>query len=470
MIAVLYIDDSPGLLREMKQFLERSGDFLVDDAGSGIHALTHSPFSGYDIIISAYELPGMNGVEILRTVREYDPLIPFILITNTPITYRTDDEFAQGADYVIQRQGSLFQLYEEISLKIKRSVKRRQRERKIRERSLKLQKLDDPYQDGNWVITNGGMIVYGGSEIASVLAISIEDLTNTGLFSWIKEEGRCRFLSSLESSKKKPVKKFEFELIRRDLRIRSMMSEEVKFFQNDSGEEIYVFVGISGISLLKNTDRILQKIDQICNFLLSTINGVLWTINTVFMKYTFVSSSCSHFFGYRAEDLIGGEISLTDMIITSRPVTEVLWDRAVSHLSSDNPPGLYSDRLPVSHYNGSELMTEVTSEFFLNEKNDVLMVRGFVRVIPGLNPLISENPVSEPDLIIREKIDFFLDTIRGKVPSVICESGHGDSMNLLEKVDLLRFASHHQCTWEWDKIKSIDLDVSDLSCCDQVRS
>ncbi|MEI7433588.1 MAG: response regulator [Methanomicrobiales archaeon] len=81
MISVLYVDDEPGLLEIGKLFLEQSGQFQVDTTISATDALTMIPSKVYDAIISDYQMPGMDGIELLKTVRSSGNTIPFILST-----------------------------------------------------------------------------------------------------------------------------------------------------------------------------------------------------------------------------------------------------------------------------------------------------------------------------------------------------------------------------------------------------
>ncbi len=462
MISVLYIDDSPGLIREVKQFLERSGKFLVDGYGSDIDAFTHFPFTGYDVIITVSELTGMNGSDILLKVREHDPIIPFILITNTFNPRLTDEFLVQGVDYTLQRRGPLLNFYEELSQKITRLVKRKERERHFRDRIRKEMSQTNPYLDRNWVITRGGKTLFGGSEIASSLSITMEELWKTDIFSFMSEEEKCRctFISDTVTDFVK--KNFEFTLTRTDHQSRSMITRELKVSHNENGEELFIFQGLSDISRKKTADHLLCKINQISEILLDTIDGVIWIINTVSMRFSFVSSSSRRVFGYPAEALIGGDISKGNVILTSSPVSDIIWERAVCHLSSDNPPGLYSDCLTYCKKNGTEIMTEGISEFFLNEDKDVLMMRGYVKKSPDTHSSDFGNSISDTQPSRSEKIRNFLETVPDMISSVKSVSGNEDILHLGEKVDLLRFASHHQCTWECDNCETVDHELSDL--------
>lgn len=78
---ILAVDDEPHNLMLLKGFLEADFDCSVDTAASGDDALIKlkSNRYEYDIVISDVTMPGMSGVELLKTVRCDHPTIPFIL-------------------------------------------------------------------------------------------------------------------------------------------------------------------------------------------------------------------------------------------------------------------------------------------------------------------------------------------------------------------------------------------------------
>ena len=66
MIRLLYVDDDPILLEIGKLYLERDGSCLVDTITSAQAALVQLESTTYDAIISDYEMPDMNGIELLK--------------------------------------------------------------------------------------------------------------------------------------------------------------------------------------------------------------------------------------------------------------------------------------------------------------------------------------------------------------------------------------------------------------------
>ncbi|PSP44806.1 hypothetical protein BRC69_07700 [Halobacteriales archaeon QH_6_66_25] len=81
-IRVLHVDDEPDFSDLTAEFLERENEqFAVDVAESAAAGLDRLAGTDYDCVVSDYEMPGRNGVEFLRTVREEHPELPFILYT-----------------------------------------------------------------------------------------------------------------------------------------------------------------------------------------------------------------------------------------------------------------------------------------------------------------------------------------------------------------------------------------------------
>ena len=77
---VLIIDDERTLARSIKAFLIDSG-YDAEVAGSGEQALEQLERIRPDVIFADMRLPGMNGIELLRRIREFDPAVPVIMMT-----------------------------------------------------------------------------------------------------------------------------------------------------------------------------------------------------------------------------------------------------------------------------------------------------------------------------------------------------------------------------------------------------
>jgi len=81
MITILFVDDEPALLDVSRLYLEKTGEIKVDTCYSAEQALELPRGRVYDVIVSDYEMPGMNGISFLKTVRKLGIDTPFIIFT-----------------------------------------------------------------------------------------------------------------------------------------------------------------------------------------------------------------------------------------------------------------------------------------------------------------------------------------------------------------------------------------------------
>ncbi len=79
---ILVIEDDPSLRRLLEKFLTQEG-FLVTVTTHAQEALTHlePPETPPDLILSDFSLSGMDGAQLLQTVRGKQPHLPVIFLS-----------------------------------------------------------------------------------------------------------------------------------------------------------------------------------------------------------------------------------------------------------------------------------------------------------------------------------------------------------------------------------------------------
>ncbi|GAA0528637.1 PAS domain S-box protein [Halorubrum aquaticum] len=125
-IQVLHVDDEPDLGELVATFLEQVDErLLVETTTSATDALDRlSDVDGhFDCIVSDYDMPGMNGQELLETVRETHPELPFILFTGKGSEEIASKAISAGVtDYL--RKGSGTDQYQLLANQIANAVLR----------------------------------------------------------------------------------------------------------------------------------------------------------------------------------------------------------------------------------------------------------------------------------------------------------------------------------------------------------
>jgi FixJ family two-component response regulator len=84
---VAVVDDDQSVLRSLEYLLE-SADHAVRLFTSGADLLDSGCLPEIDCLISDFDMPGMDGLELLRLVQAAHPGLPLILITGYPETLK----------------------------------------------------------------------------------------------------------------------------------------------------------------------------------------------------------------------------------------------------------------------------------------------------------------------------------------------------------------------------------------------
>ena len=77
---VLIVDDEQTLARSAKAFLADHG-YEAEVAGTGEQALQLLGSLQPDVVFADVRLPGMSGLDLLKRIREFDPVIPVVIMT-----------------------------------------------------------------------------------------------------------------------------------------------------------------------------------------------------------------------------------------------------------------------------------------------------------------------------------------------------------------------------------------------------
>jgi len=140
---LLIVEDEVTLCESLKRVLMRDG-YQVDAVDSAEAALTHIRETSYDLVITDIVLPGIDGIELLRRIKDGYPEQIVIVITAYASIETAVSALRAGAyDYVIKPI-----IHEEI----KRIVKNAFRERMLRAENVILKKqIEERYDFENIV-------------------------------------------------------------------------------------------------------------------------------------------------------------------------------------------------------------------------------------------------------------------------------------------------------------------------------
>jgi len=129
----LIIDDDKTTLDLLKFQLEAE-KFAVTTADCGAKGLNFVKENEYDIILTDLNLPDINGIEMVRRIKEIAPETEIIMITGFGSTEKVIEATKAGAFHFIEKPVE----FDELFLLIEKAVERKQQTAEIRELRNKL--------------------------------------------------------------------------------------------------------------------------------------------------------------------------------------------------------------------------------------------------------------------------------------------------------------------------------------------
>ena len=122
-IRILHVDDDSSFLALTKAFLELGyEEFSVDTTASAEDGLERLKSCSYDVVLSDYQMPTMDGLEATRLIRSDASLADIPIIALTALVTPGDRErcLEAGANGFLSKPVSLKGLFEAIEAQLQR--------------------------------------------------------------------------------------------------------------------------------------------------------------------------------------------------------------------------------------------------------------------------------------------------------------------------------------------------------------
>ena len=100
---ILLVDDSRTIRNIQKNVLVQLGHTDIVEAGDGVEALEIIGSNRPDLVLVDWNMPEMDGLELVRKVRETDKSLPMIMITSESEKRRVIEAIKAGVNnYVVK--------------------------------------------------------------------------------------------------------------------------------------------------------------------------------------------------------------------------------------------------------------------------------------------------------------------------------------------------------------------------------
>jgi PAS domain S-box-containing protein len=372
-IKALYVDDEPGLLDIVKLFLEQTGEIVVDCATCVGEAEKYLLVDGYDVVISDYQMPGMNGIEFLKRLRSRGCKIPFILFTGRGREEVAIDALNSGADFYMQKGGAPLVQFTELENFIKQGVHRYRSEKAERESDEHFRCLVENSFEGVGVHidmvlieANNAFCEITGYEKRDLIGKRMEDLFTKHSWEVMKEH--------LNEPNAEP---YDVQIVRKDNAIISVKTRGKNISWNG---QIARFSTILDLTERKNMEERLIESENVIQNLVETSPDIVWEIDAQ-GTFTYISPRVTEILGYDQGEFLGQpiicNIALDSLKRTEDGFLKMMRDRKE-----------FTTKIGMTHMGGEVIEMEIRGAPFLGADGQFKGFRGIGR---QLAPTLSDD-------------------------------------------------------------------------------
>jgi PAS domain S-box-containing protein len=191
-IRVLCVDDDPPLLDLLANFLERVDPRLdVSTVDTPPEALSQiGPNSSVDCVVSDFDMPEMNGLELFEAVRRQDPELPFILYTGKGSEEIASEAISAGVTDYLQKDSGI-EHYELLANRICEYVERYRTGRQHDLAAERYRRLVEQSVVGIG-LSQDGVFRYANPKMAEMFGYTVEELVGMPALALVDESDRER--------------------------------------------------------------------------------------------------------------------------------------------------------------------------------------------------------------------------------------------------------------------------------------
>ncbi len=389
----MFVDDDSSVLKQARIFLEEENERLdVETVGSAERGLELLDEDGFDAIVSDYQMPQMDGLEFLKTVKEvrnYD--IPFIIFTGKGREEVAMEALNRGADRYLQKGGSPKTQYGVLAQAIVQEVEHYGSEEAFERSEDRYRRLFETAHDGMLILNaETGKIKDANPYIQELTGYSKEELVGRELW----EIGTFRHIVK---NKERFEELVEGGFIRyEDLPLETKKGEEapVEFVSNtyQVGGEKVVQCNIRDISERKKREEEIKERHRQIETFFSNLPGMAYrSLNDKDWTMKFLSDGCEKLTGYRPEELIeDNELSFSELIIPED--RESVWEEVQEALEKEEP---FQPTYRIETKDGQKKWVWERGKGIFDEEGEVKFLEGIIQDITERKKMEEELRESE---------------------------------------------------------------------------
>ncbi|MGD8506255.1 MAG: PAS domain S-box protein [Candidatus Bathyarchaeota archaeon] len=303
-ISVLHVDDEVGFLKAAKRIMEMQGPFKVDTASSVEEAEGKLKKRLYDVIISDYVMPGKDGLEFLKELRDSGDNTPFIVFTGKGREEVAIKALNLGADRYMNKVGDPETVYHQLTYAIFQVVDVKRALKMVRESEQRFRCLVEDAAVAIGISDTRGRFTYVNTALADLLGYSKSELIGHSFKDYLHPKDRGRIVRLFLKSLLLPTKprNIEFRVIRKDGQIVHLESKPTRFAVD--GKTVGFQAIMTNITERKNAEDELKESEYKFRSLLENAGDGILTLD-LSGRVTSANKKIEEISGFNRDEIIG---------------------------------------------------------------------------------------------------------------------------------------------------------------------
>lgn len=190
-LKVLHVDDDSGFIDLSQLYLEKENEKLeIETATSAEKALEMLENNRFDIVVSDYQMPVMDGLEFLGTIREEkNSDIPFILVTGKGREEVAMKALNLGADRYMQKGGDPKTQFGVLAQAIEQEAEHWITKKRAKSIEKKYRNLTERAPIGIFLV-EGGVFRYVNPKFCSIFECDRDEMAGSDYLEFFVSEDR----------------------------------------------------------------------------------------------------------------------------------------------------------------------------------------------------------------------------------------------------------------------------------------
>lgn len=275
----MHVDDDISILEISKLvLLDIDNSFEIDHASNVYEAFKKLAVVQYDVVISDYDMPGMNGLQFLEELREKNNDIPFILFTGKGREEIVIKALNLGADAYTNKQGNTETVYGELAHSVQKTIERKRAKKLLAKNQDRLRRAQAIARVGNWELDLRTQKMWASEEAYKIYGL--EQVSDFLPLKLVQQVPLPEFRSILNSALEDLITNnkeynLEFKIKRHNDGQERFIHSQAELIIDESKTPIMVNGVLQDVTERKKTEDTLRKSEaryrELANFLPETI-------------------------------------------------------------------------------------------------------------------------------------------------------------------------------------------------------